>query len=169
MADYENVKRFWRTINLKKLSELNDIYSFQDTIILCKIFESRLIEMTRRFLYNLRKCTSASSLSGCIHWLLSKAITALPTQAEIVELFEKTLIGGFSCVNTRLAFDSSILLPKNQQNQPMENIKVIFKIKNKLKSIFEDKRVVTKILKTGKNDQYGNAMAKPLPTGSIKK
>ena len=51
----------------------------------------------------------------------------------------------------------------------MENLKVIFKIKNKLKSIFEDKRVVTKILKTGKNDQYGNAMTKPLPTDSIKK
>ena len=33
----------------------------------------------------------------------------------------------------------------------------------------EDKRVVSKILKMDENNQYGNAMAKPLPTGSIKR
>ena len=37
-----------------------------------------------------------------------------------------------------------------------------------MKNIFEDKRVVTKILKMYENNQYGNAMTKPLPTGSIK-
>ena len=30
------------------------------------------------------------------------------------------------------------------------------------------KRVITKILKFDENNQYGNGMAKPLPTGSIK-
>ena len=34
--------------------------------------------------------------------------------SEFVKLFEKTLIAGFSGVNTRLAFDSQILLPKNE-------------------------------------------------------
>lgn len=33
----------------------------------------------------------------------------------------------------------------------------------------ESKRIVTKMLKTGKNNQYGNAMTKPLPYGCIKK
>ena len=28
-----------------------------------------------------------------------------------MEIFEKTLIGGFSCVNTRLSFDTEILMP----------------------------------------------------------
>ena len=28
-----------------------------------------------------------------------------------METFEKTLSGGFSCVNTRLSFDSEILMP----------------------------------------------------------
>ena len=37
------------------------------------------------------------------------------------------------------------------------------------KNISKDKRVVTKILKTDENNQYGNAMTKPLPIGSIKK
>ena len=64
---YENVKRFWRTLRLEKLSELNDIYNFQDTIILCEIFENRAVEMMKKTSYNPRKCTSASSLSGCMH------------------------------------------------------------------------------------------------------
>ena len=38
-----------------------------------------------------------------------------------------------------------------------------------MKNIFEDKRVVTKILKVDENNQYGNAKTKPLPMGSIKR
>ena len=39
---YENVKKR-KIMRLKKLSELNDIYNFHDTIILCEIFENRVI------------------------------------------------------------------------------------------------------------------------------
>lgn len=49
----------------------------------------------------------------------------LPTEAEHVWVFEKTLIRGFSCVNTRLAFDSQILLLKDNIN----NSKLIFNLK----------------------------------------
>ena len=118
---YDNVKRFWKTLRLQKLSDLNHIYNFQDTIILCEIFENRATEMMKKTLYNSRKCTSASSLSGCMHRFISKAIIVLPMQAEIVDLFEQTLIGDFNCVNTRLAFDSIISLPKNSENEPKEN------------------------------------------------
>ena len=38
-----------------------------------------------------------------------------------------------------------------------------------MKNIFDDKRVVTKILKMDKYNQYGNVMTKPLQTGSIKR
>ena len=136
-------------MRLNKLSELNDIYNFQDTILLCKIFEDRTKEMMQKFPYNPPKCTSASSLSGCIHRYLSKEIIALLTQAEVVELFEKTLIGAFSCVNTRLVFDSSTLLPKISQGQYNKNFKAIYKTKNEEKNIFEDKRIVKKIFKNG--------------------
>ena len=51
--DFENVKRFWQTICLKKLSELNNICNFQDTFILCEIFENKTREMMLRFPYNL--------------------------------------------------------------------------------------------------------------------
>ena len=123
----------------------------------------------RKFPYNPQKFTSASSLSGSIHRFLSKATIALPMQVEIVDLFEQTLIGGFSCVNTRLGFDSKILLPKESKNEQKENLKLIYKIRNEEKNISEDKSVVTKILRMDENNQYGNAMAKPLPIGSIKK
>ena len=67
-------------------------------------------------------------------------------------MFEQTLIGGFSCVNARLGFDSKILLPKDSKNEPKENLKLIYKIRNEEKNISEDKRVVTKILKMDENN-----------------
>ena len=89
---------------------------------------------------------------------------ALPTKAEQVKLFERTLIGAFSRVNTRLAFDSQILLSKNKR----DNFKLIYGIKTGA-GIKEKKRVTTKILKMNENNQYGNAMTKPLPNDCIKK
>ena len=88
---------------------------------------------------------------------------ALPTWAEIVDLFEQTLIGGFSCVNAWLGFDSKLLLPKNSEGKPKESLEIIYKIES------EDKKVVSKIMIMDENNQYGNAMANPLPTGSIKR
>ena len=43
------------------------------------------------------------------------------TDAEHVIVFEKTLIGDFSCVNTRLAFDTDILL-----NDDKKKSKILF-------------------------------------------
>ena len=137
---------------MKKLSDLNDIYNFQDTIILCEIFENSANQITNRFPYNPRKCSSASSLSGYIHRcyihrFLSKTIIAFPTKAEILELFEQTLTGGFSCVNARLSFDSKILLPKGKENKPNQKFKFIYRIKNELTNKLENKRIVTKYSK----------------------
>ena len=154
---------------MKKLLDLNDIYNFQDTIILCKIFENRANQMMNRFLYSPRKCSSVSSLSCCIHRFLSKTVIVLPTKAEIFELSEQTLIGGFSCVNTHLSFNSKILLPKDEENKTNQKFKLIYRIKNKLANKFQNKKILTKILKMDGNNQCGNTMIKLLPTGSIKK
>ena len=35
--EYDNVKKFYQTLKLKDLDELNKIYNFQDTVILCEI------------------------------------------------------------------------------------------------------------------------------------
>ena len=84
--------------------------------ILCKIFEKRATQLQNLFKYNPRKCNSASGSSGCVQRLQSKCVIALPTDAEIVRIFEKTLIGGYSCVNTRMAFNTEIFL-KDAENE----------------------------------------------------
>ena len=168
-SDYEAVKKLWNLLKLKKLSELNDLYNFQDTIILCEIFENRASQMMVKFPYNSGKCTSASSLSGCIRRYLSNVIISLPTRTEYIDVFEKTLIGGFSCVTTRLSFDTSILFPRDPNGKRRKDLKLIYKIRNKDSQEYEDKQIVGKILKMDENNQYENAMAKPIPTGCIKK
>ena len=79
-------------------------------------------------------------------------------KAEIFKVFEKTLIGSYSGINTRLAFDTEIFL-KDVQNEG-----VLFT--NGQQQI---RRFSSKIIKMDENKQYGFAMTKPLPYGAIKK
>ena len=66
---------------------------------------------------------------------------------EHVELFEKTLVGVFPCVNTRLAFDSTILFPKNWRSDFKDSLKLIYNVRSGKNNVSEDKRIVSKILK----------------------
>ena len=97
-ADYNNVKKFWVMMDFENLYELNKIYNFQGTIILCEIFEQRFEQLQKLFKYNPWKCNSASSFNGCAQRDQSKCSIAVPTGAEHVRVFEKTIIGAFSCV-----------------------------------------------------------------------
>ena len=72
--EYENVEKFYQTMKLKSLGEINKISNFQDTIILCEIFEQRPEHLKKLFKYNPHKCNSASSFSGCVHRDVSKCI-----------------------------------------------------------------------------------------------
>ena len=116
MEEYENIKKFFTILRLKTLGDLNRIYNFQDTAILCKIFESRSALLQKLFKYNAKKCNSTSSFSGCVHRLKSKCKIVLPTDAEIVRIFEKTVMGGYCCINTKMAFDTNLLL-KDTKNE----------------------------------------------------
>ena len=145
---YQNVKKFYTPMKLKNLGELNRIFNFQDTIILCKIFERRSELLKEIFKYNPKKCNSASSFSGCVHCNKSKCSIALPTDAEFVRVFEKTVIVGFSCVNTRLAFDTDILL----KNPASETVLIEVENENGEKQL---KRFSSKIIKMDENNQYG--------------
>ena len=89
--EYENIKKFYQTMKLKNLGELNKIYNFQDTIILCEIFEQHSEHLQKLFKYNPCKCSSASSFSGCIYRDKSKCLIALPTDTENVRAFEKKI------------------------------------------------------------------------------
>ena len=72
------------------------------------IIENRFQEMQNETGYNPRKINSASKLSSCIHREQSKCILALPTNNCHVDIFQNTLSGGFSCVNTHLSFDTEL-------------------------------------------------------------
>ena len=100
-------------MKLANLGELNKIYNFQDTIILCEIFEQHSSHLQKIFKYP-RKCNSVTSFSNCVYRYQSKCSNVLPTDAEYATVFEKTIIGGVSCVNTRLAFDTEILFTDNK-------------------------------------------------------
>ena len=122
--EYEALKKFYKLLTLDNLGQLSKLYNFQDTIILTEIFEQRSNRLQELFRFNPRKSNSASSFSGCVHGDKSKCFNALPTNSEHLILFEKTLIGGFSCVNTRLAFDSQILLPNKDNHKLIYDIEV---------------------------------------------
>ena len=158
VEEYENVKIFFTILRLKTLGDLNRIYNFQDNAILCEIFESRSALLQKLFKYNAKKCNSASSFSGCVHRLKSKCRIVLPTDAEIVRIFERTVMGGYSCINTRMAFDTNLLL------KDIKNEKVLSKtVDGQLK------RFSSRIIKMDKNNQYGMAITRPLPHGCIKR
>ena len=115
--EYENGKKFCKILKLKTLGDLNLIYNFQDTTILCEIFEERS-SLQKLFKYNAKKCNSASSFSEFVQRLKSKCSIALPIDAEIINVFEKTVMGGYSCVNTRVGFDTDLFL----NNTKKENL-----------------------------------------------
>ena len=160
---------------MRNLVDMNDLYNAQDVILLCKIIENRFQAMNNTYRFNPRKFNSASSMSSCIEREMSRIILALPTKLEHVEIFEETVTGGFSSINTRLAFDTQIWLPNleykdNLEKNPINknfNYKVVCNLKLDQKKA-QKKRVITKILKLDENNQYGNGMTKPLPTGCIK-
>ena len=113
--------------------------------------------LQRLFKFNPRKCNSASALLGYAHRNKSKCNIVLPLNAEVVKVFEKTMIGGYSCINTRLAFDADIFL------KDLENERVLF-----TDGEGQVRRFSSKIIKMDENNQYGFAMTKPLPYSVIK-
>ena len=134
---FENSKYFHQSLKMRNLGDLNDLYNTKDIILLTEIIEIRFQAMQNTYGFNPRKCNSASSMSGCIEREMSKVILTLPTKYEHVEIFEQTVIGGFSSVNTRLAFDSQILLSNLTNQKKLEtdstsknlNYKVVYNLK----------------------------------------
>ena len=108
---YENSKKLFILLKMRNLSDLNDLYNVQDIILLLEMMENRFQTMYDVSGYNPRILNSASKLSRCIEREKSKIILALPKNNMQMETFEKTVLGGFSCVNTGLSFDTEILMP----------------------------------------------------------
>ena len=166
---------------MRNLSNLNDLYNVQDVIILLEIIENRFQIIQDKTSYNPRIINSASKLSGCIQREKSKCILALPINNTQMEVFEKTICGGFSSVNTRLSFDTEILMPNLTKTDydkmnidesfkayKRDDLKVVYSLKFDDEKKLKKKRVIAKIVKLDENNQYGYAMTRPMPTGCIK-
>ena len=76
--------------------------------------------MNNTYGFNPKKFNSANSMSGCIEREMSRITLTLPTKLEHVEIFEQTVTGGFSLVNTKLAFDTQIVLPNLEYKDDVE-------------------------------------------------
>ena len=113
---YESAKKLFILSKIRNLSDLNDLYNAQDVIILLEIIENRFQSMQDKTGYNPRIINSASKLSGCIQREQSKCVLALSINNTQMKIFEKTLSGGFSSVNTRLSFDTELVMPNLTQN-----------------------------------------------------
>ena len=79
--EYENVKKFYTTLRLKNLGELNQIYNFQDTIISCETFERRSAKFQEIFKFN------PKNVIAQVHFL----VVLIETKVSVVLLFLQTL------------------------------------------------------------------------------
>ena len=166
-GEYESSLYLFKTLKMRNLGNMSYLYNAQDVILLCEIAKNRFQYMHELYSFNPRRCNSASTLSGCLEREMSKVIIAFPTSNESAEIFEQTITGSFGSVNTRLAFDTEILLPNFIENTASEdntdksdNLRKDYnhKISYKLKLDNEkgtQQRVITKTLKLDKNNQYG--------------
>ena len=83
----------------------------------------------------------------------------MPTKLEHVEVFEQTVTGGLSSLNTRLAFNTRILLPNLDHKNELEknplnknfDYKVLYNLKLDGKKATK-KRVIKNILKFDENN-----------------
>ena len=178
---YENFKILYAKLKMRDMSDLIDLYNAKDVIWLCESFENHFQIMYEKNMYNPRKINSASKLSGCIQKEQSKMVLASPTKNNVIEVFGETVTGGFRCVNTRLSFDTEILMPNLTKSNyskmsidesfkayKKDDVKAIYDIKLNNKKKFQKRRIISKILKLDENNQYGFAMKKSIPTGCIK-
>ena len=65
-SDYENSFYLYKTLKMKSLGDMNDLYNAQDIVLLAKIIENRFQFIHKRYGFNPRRCNSASTLSSCI-------------------------------------------------------------------------------------------------------
>ena len=178
---YQNAMTLFLTLKMRDLSDLNNLYNAQDVITLLEIIENRFQKIMEMTDYNPRIINSASKLSGCIQREKSKCVLALPTDNTQMEIFEKTVCGGYSSVNNRLSFDTELLMPNLTKNDydkmtidesfkafKQDDLKLSYLLKLDDYSSYKRKRVITKIIKFDENNQYGYAMTRPMPTGCIK-
>ena len=86
-SDYESSLFLYKTLKMRNLCDMNDLYNAQDVILLCEIAENRFQFMHDQYGFNPRKCNSASTQSDCIEREMSRVITSLqPLMKQLISL-----------------------------------------------------------------------------------
>ena len=62
ITDKKTFKKLFIILKMRNTGDLNGLFNFQDTIILCEVFESRALIMNKKYKNNPRRCNSASTL-----------------------------------------------------------------------------------------------------------
>ena len=146
-------------MKMRDLSNLSDLYNAQNVSLLLEIIENRFQAMyDKSLIFNPRKCNSANKLSDSIQREQSKVILVFPANNSVMEVFKKTLTGGFRCGNTRLSFDTQLLMPNLTESDcrklnidesfktyKRDDPKLIYKIKVDNEDSFHDRHIITKI------------------------
>lgn len=88
-TENEDARFLYKTLLIRSVGEVNDIYIAEDVILFCEIFENRANFMHEIYRISGRSCNSATSLNGCIKRNKSRLIIALPTNQNIIQYFEK--------------------------------------------------------------------------------
>ena len=161
---------------MRNLSDMKDLYNAQDVIILCEIVKNKFGLMYKANGFNPRKCNSFSSLAVCIERDLSKFISALQTNKSVIEIFEKTVTGGFISVKTSLGFNNQNLMPSYTAAEhdkihidqsfrvyKRQGLKIAGKLKLDDEDKYYDQKIISEVLKLHEKNQYGYSMTKPLP------
>ena len=71
---YKDSKYFFKTIRVRNLSRLIDLFNFQDVAFICGIIESRFEFIHRNYNYNPSLCSLHSTLGNCIERNKSKEL-----------------------------------------------------------------------------------------------
>ena len=122
-------------LKMRNLSDFNGIYNIQDVFILDVILEYRCQKIKDETGFDPRCSTSASTLRGAIERIKSKVILTYPRNAEVVDLMESLLNGGYSSVHRRLGFYTEMFTPKSadymkQKDDIIEQLKNLYDEKN---------------------------------------
>ena len=94
-STYQNVKDIWNSFNCKNLDELNYLYNMTDVILLTVLCQNRFEILKNLMVFEPKNFSSLSTFSKASQYLFNKSMTSLPNDSDVVDSFEKSIIGGF--------------------------------------------------------------------------